>query len=88
MYMVFVQARKTIRCGIVHLTKQKEELLNQEYDNFQYFLQTGENLGVYSAHKQQAKRFYKTVKEGKEYPISKSNSLYSICRWQDFGYGT
>ena len=24
--MVFVQARKTIRCGIVHLTKQKEEL--------------------------------------------------------------
>ena len=72
-YISSVQVRKTIRCGVVYLTKQKEELLNREYDNFQHFLQTGKDLGVYSAHKQQAKRFYKVIKKGKEYPISIRN---------------
>ena len=73
-----MQVKKTIKCGVVYLTKQKEELLNQEYNNFQHFLQTGEDLGVYSAHKQQAKRFYKVIKEGKEYPISIRNDLLKI----------
>jgi len=39
-----VQARKT---------KRKFELLNREYDNFQRYLKTGEDRGVYSATKQQ-----------------------------------
>jgi len=73
-----VEVKKTIKCGIVFLTKHKQDLLNQEYNNFQHFLQTGEDLGVYSAHKQQAERFYKTIKEGKEYPISIRNDLLKI----------
>lgn len=70
--------RKTIRCGIVHLTKIKREILNQEYENFQHFLQTGNDLGVYSANKQQAKRFYKRIKPNKEYPVSIRKDLIRI----------
>lgn len=73
-----MEVKKTIKCGIVFLTKHKQDLLNQEYNNFQHFLQTGEDLGVYSAHKQQAKRFYKVIKEDKEYPISIRNDLLKI----------
>lgn len=70
--------QKAIRCGIVHLTKIKREILNQEYDNLQHFLQTGNDLGVYSANKQQAKRFYKTIKPNKEYPVSIRKDLIRI----------
>ncbi|RLF89019.1 hypothetical protein DRN43_04625 [Thermococci archaeon] len=73
-----MKARKTIKCGVVFLTKHKQNLLDQEYDNFQHFLQTGEDLGVYSAHKQQARRFYKKIKKSREYPISIRNDLLKI----------
>jgi hypothetical protein len=33
-------------------------------------LQTKEDLGLYSANKQQANRFYKVIKKGKKYPLS------------------
>ncbi|MFQ6123021.1 MAG: hypothetical protein ACE5R6_00220 [Candidatus Heimdallarchaeota archaeon] len=71
-------ALKTIQCGIVHLTKIKKEILNQEYENFQHFLQTGNDLGVYSANKQQAKQFYKRIKPNKEYPVSIRKDLLRI----------
>ncbi|MBS7614693.1 hypothetical protein KEJ18_03050 [Candidatus Bathyarchaeota archaeon] len=70
----------TIQCGIVALTKRKQQFLNTEYDNLQRFLQTGEDLGMYSANKQQAQRFYKVVKEGKEYPLSVRCDLLKIKR--------
>jgi len=70
--------RKTIRWGIVHLTKIKRKIFNQEYENLQHFLQTGNDLGVYSANKQQAKRFYKRIKPNKEYPISIRKDLIKI----------
>ncbi|MFQ5819161.1 MAG: RNA-guided endonuclease InsQ/TnpB family protein [Candidatus Heimdallarchaeota archaeon] len=72
--------RKTIRCGIVHLTKIKREILNQEFDNLQHFLQTGNDLGVHSANKQQAKWFYKTIKSNKEYPVSIRKDLLRIVQ--------
>jgi len=70
----------TIQCGIVALTKRKLQFLNDEYDNLQRFLQTKEDLGLYSANKQQAQRFYKVVKAGKEYPISVRCDLLKIKR--------
>lgn len=70
----------TIQCGIVALTKRKQQFLNAEYDNLQHFLQTKEDLGLYSANKQQAQRFYKVVKAGKEYPISVRCDLLKIKR--------
>ena len=46
-----MEAAKTIRCKLIGLTKRKRELLNREYDNFQHWLETGEDRGVYSAYK-------------------------------------
>ena len=46
----------------------------------QRFLQTKEDLGLYSANKQQAQRFYKVVKAGKEYPVSVRCDLLKIKR--------
>ena len=51
--------------------------LQQEYDNLQHYLQTKEDLGLYSANKQQANRFYKVIKKGKKYPLSIRNDLGS-----------
>jgi len=70
----------TIQCGIVALTKRKQQFLNREYDNLQHFLQTKEDLGLCSANKQQAQRFYKVVKKGKEYPLSVRCDLLKIKR--------
>ena len=64
-----MKVQKVIKCGIVHLTKVKANLLNQEYDNLNHFLKTGEDWGVYSTNKQQALRYYKRIKD-KEYPLS------------------
>lgn len=54
--------------------------LEQEYNNLQHYLQTNrkEDLGLYSANKQQADRFYKVIKKGKKYPISIRNDLLKI----------
>jgi len=46
----------------------------------QRFLQTKEDLGLYSANKQQAQRFYKVVKAGKECPVSVRCDLLKIKR--------
>lgn len=73
-----MEATKVIQCGIIGLTKTKMAILDREYENLQHFLQTGEDLGLHSANKQQAKRFYKVVKGGKEYPLSIRNDLLRI----------
>jgi putative transposase len=71
-------AKKVIKAKIVALTQNKRILLETEYNNLQHFLQTDEDLGVYSANKQQAKRYYKKTKPDKEYPISIRNDLIEI----------
>jgi putative transposase len=65
---------------IEDLTNTKLVALEQEYDNLQHYLQTNrkEDLGLYSANKQQADRFYKVVKKHKKYPISIRNDLIRI----------
>jgi len=71
-------AKKIIKAKIVALTNNKRDLLETEYSNLQYFLQTGIDIGVYSANKQQATRFYKKIKLDKEYPISIRNDLIKV----------
>ena len=75
-----MEASLTIKCGITSLTKRKQQFLDLEYERLQHFLQTKEDLGLYSANKQQAQRFYKVVKEGREYPLSIRNDLLKIKR--------
>jgi len=61
---------KTIKCEIINPTKTKLKLLKQEYENLQRFLHGDNSVKLYSANKQQAKRFYKKIKPNKEYPLS------------------
>jgi len=61
---------KVVKAKIVCLTKIKEKLLLEEYENLQKFLHGEENVKLYSANKQQAKRYYKKIKPNKEYPLS------------------
>ena len=73
--------KKCYHCKIVGLTNVKNGhlmALSQEYDNLQHYLQTREDRGLYSANKQQADRFYKRIKKGKQYPISIRNDLLKI----------
>jgi len=76
---VTLKAKKAIKAKIVHLTKVKQQLLDKEYANLQRLLQ-GEDAELYSANKQQAKRFYKKVKANKEYPLSIRNDLLKVER--------
>jgi len=66
-----MEATKTIRCKLIGLTRRKRELLDREYDNFQHWLETGEDGGVYSAYKQDAKWLYRKAKRMKGIPIRK-----------------
>jgi putative transposase len=78
-WSVTLKAKKTIKAKIVHLTKVKQRLLEKEYKNLQRFLH-GEKAEIYSANKQQAKRFYKEIKPYKEYPISIRKDLLKVER--------
>jgi hypothetical protein len=58
--------KKCYHCKVIqNLTDTKLMALQQEYDKLQHYLQTKQDLGLYSANKQQADRFYKVVKTGK-----------------------
>jgi len=73
-----LETTKTIKCKLIGLTKRKLELLNREYDNFQHYLKTGEDKGVYSATKQQGKRTYRKIDPNKEYPLVIRKDLMDI----------
>nr|MDO8100234.1 transposase [Candidatus Njordarchaeota archaeon] len=78
--------RLTVRCGIIKLTKRKQSLLDREYDNLQSFLKGNKNVPLYSANKQQALRFFKTIKDGKEYPLSLRNDLIDLRKSKSFWF--
>ena len=65
------------RCGIVGLTGVKKDALDTEYSNLQTYLKTGSNLGLYSANKPQADRYYRKKKKN-EYPLSIRNDLLKL----------
>jgi putative transposase len=72
------KATKTIKAKILHLTKIKEKLLSEEYENLQKYLCGEKTVRLYSANKQQAKRYYKKIKPNKEYPLSIRKDLIKI----------
>jgi IS605 OrfB family transposase len=76
--------RLTIQCGIVKLTQRKKQILDREYDNLQKFLH-GEDVPLYSANKQQAKRYYKRIKR-KEYPLSLRKDLINLKKAKTFWF--
>lgn len=87
--------RLTVQCGVVKLTKFKQNILDREYNNIQNAIQLNsndleelpifENLKLYSANKQQAIRYFKKYKS-KEYPISLRNDLINLKKAKSFWF--
>ena len=75
---------KTLKLKIENPTKTKFKLLEEEYEKLNFFLKTGIDLGIYSANKQQALRFYKKIKPEKEYPLTIRNDLIKISENRRF----
>lgn len=73
-----MRVAKTIRCKIWKATRAKRTILEDEFNNLQLYLQSGIDDGLYSANKQQADRYFKKIKKGKQYPISLRNDLIRI----------
>lgn len=73
-----MKVEKTVQAGVIELTNQKRKELETEYQNLQRYLQGEEDVEVYSANKQQAERFYDTIKEDSEYPISVRKDLIDV----------
>jgi len=73
-----MEVTKTIKCGIIGLTRIKEKLLSEEYENLQRFLKGDRDVKLYSANKQQALRYYKRIKQNKEYPLSIRKDLIRV----------
>lgn len=73
-----MEVSKTVQAGVVNLTNQKRRELETEYQNLQKYLQGQNDVEVYSANKQQAERFYDTIKEDNEYPISVRKDLVNV----------
>ncbi|MBA7606409.1 IS200/IS605 family transposase ISHhu3 [subsurface metagenome] len=61
---------KTVKAKVIAPTNRKQELLDREYQSFQYTLYGGE-ANLYSATKQQAERFLRKIKTPKHrhYPL-------------------
>lgn len=77
---------KVVKCKFISPTKRKLELLNKEWENYQGFIELEKNdcnwladeVPVYSAYKQQARRFYKKFNSDKEYSISIRKDLIKV----------
>lgn len=80
-----MKAEKTVVAKIFALTRKKQNLLEQEYLNFQLYLRGLKTAKLYSATKQQAERFVKQVrrrggqlKEDKEYPLIIRRDVFKL----------
>jgi len=79
-----MKLQKTIKAKIFGLTKIKEVLLRQEYENFQSFVHGNKDVSLYSATKQQADRFNRKLgrhlKPHKQYPMILRNDCVKVER--------
>jgi len=75
-----MQVQKVVKAKIAGLTNVKRRILDHEYDGLQRFLQGDSSVELYSANRQQAKRFYRRVKPEREYPLSIRKDLIRVER--------
>lgn len=75
-----MKLQKTIKAKIFALTKTKEAILQEEYDNFQAVL-NGFDAPLYSATKQQAQRLLRKMKrkpKQKTYPMILRRDVFNV----------
>lgn len=75
-----MQVQKVVKAKVVGLTRVKRQILDHEYEGLQRFLRGDTNVELYSANKQQAKRFYKRIKPEQGYPLSIRKDLIRVER--------
>ena len=46
-----MRVKKTIKAGLIHLTKFKKECLDHEYESFQWWIIFGIDKGIFSTYK-------------------------------------
>jgi putative transposase len=61
---------KTLKCKVFSPTQKKLELLNQEYSNFQIYVRSGRDFGIYSLTKATFDFKYKRKARRKKQPMS------------------
>lgn len=81
-----MKTQKTLKCKIISPTDKKKNILDEEFDNLQEFLQLkrvlwwkddlGQNL--HSTVKTQANRYYDKIKKNKQYPIPLKSQSFRI----------
>ena len=64
---------KTLKCKVFNPTQKKLELLNQEYSNFQIYVRSGRNAGIYSLTKATFDFKYKNKIRKKKQPMPLHN---------------
>jgi putative transposase len=64
---------KTLKCKVFNPTQKKLELLNQEYSNFQIYIRSGKNFGIYSLTKATFDFKYKRKTRNKKQPMPLHN---------------
>jgi len=80
-----MRLQKTVKAKIFALTRIKESLLREEYDNFQASLR-GYDVPLYSATKQQAQRLLRRLKgkcKRKEYPMILRRDVFNIRKTEN-----
>jgi putative transposase len=64
---------KTLKCKVFNPTQKKLQLLTQEYLNFQIYIRSGKNFGIYSLTKANFDFKYKRKARKKKQPMSLHN---------------
>lgn len=75
-----MKLQKTVKARIFGLTKTKETMLREEFDNFQAVM-NGADVPLYSATKQQAQRLLQKMKrkpKQKQYPLILRRDVFNI----------
>jgi len=76
-----MKVKKTVKSAVVEPTNIKHKQLTQMWENYQRWLQSkDDDIELYSAHKQQAKRNldFDDFKKDREYPLFIRKDLLSI----------
>jgi putative transposase len=71
---------RVVKCKVVNLTKSKQEILEQEFEKYQFWIQCQIDLGVFSTYKSQFEWHWdkrKKVKP-KDYPMKLDNQVTKI----------
>jgi putative transposase len=71
---------RVVKCRMIELTKTKREIIEQEYERFQFWLQSGIDINVYGNYKNQFDWHWDKRRkiQPKDYPMQLANTVTRI----------